>query len=54
MVAPKNHAANKRDGPAPSPPARPERPIKALRQAETRWQRTARYLWDKGGSRGGR
>lgn len=54
MAAPKNPAANKRDGPAPSPPARSERAINALRQAETRWQRTARYVWDKGGSRGGR
>jgi len=25
-----------------------------LRQADTRWQRTVRYGWDKGGSRGGR
>ena len=27
---------------------------KALPQPQTRWQRTARYNWDKGGSRGGR
>ncbi len=26
----------------------------ALRQAQTRWQRTTRYGWDKGGSGGGR
>jgi len=25
-----------------------------LRQADSRWQRTVRYGWDKGGSRGGR
>ena len=25
-----------------------------LRQADNRWQRTVRYGWDKGGSRGGR
>jgi len=25
-----------------------------LRQADSRWQRTARYGWDKGGNKGGR
>ncbi|HNC51414.1 MAG TPA: hypothetical protein PLO14_04105 [Accumulibacter sp.] len=29
-------------------------PAADLRRAEARWQRTARYGWDKGGSRGGR
>jgi len=25
-----------------------------LRQADSRWQRTVRYGWDKGGNKGGR
>ena len=46
------------------PPARPSSHGKApqnpppvpntLTQADNRWQRTVRYGWDKGGSRGGR
>lgn len=28
--------------------------LNPLRQADQRWQRTVRYGWDKGGSRGGR
>lgn len=35
-------------------PQRPAAADKALRQAQTRWQRTVRYGWDKGGSGGGR
>jgi hypothetical protein len=47
-------------------PATPAAPAKAKRrgaqqpapavpvQPELRWQRTQRYTWDKGGSRGGR
>ncbi|MBE2259573.1 MAG: hypothetical protein H6942_09410 [Candidatus Accumulibacter sp.] len=27
---------------------------KAPRQEQARWQRTVRYVWDKGGSKGGR
>ena len=48
----------------PKPPAkhplRPDTPAdnqtlpNPLRQADNRWQRTVRYGWDKGGSRGGR
>jgi hypothetical protein len=52
--------------PASKPASKPASPVRkpplpragpagtALRQAETRWQRSARYVWDKGGSRGGR
>jgi len=42
--------------PASKAPARPPVPPPATdrRQPETRWQRTARYGWDKGGSKGGR
>ncbi|WP_291994482.1 hypothetical protein [Candidatus Accumulibacter sp. ACC003] len=42
--------------PAPQAPV-PQLPTAGgnrLRQAETRWQRTVRYGWDKGGSKGGR
>ncbi|MEF8750428.1 MAG: hypothetical protein V5B31_21990 [Candidatus Accumulibacter propinquus] len=35
-------------------PQRPAAVDNALRQAQTRWQRTTRYGWDKGGSGGGR
>ncbi|MBK8114734.1 MAG: hypothetical protein IPK44_09490 [Candidatus Accumulibacter sp.] len=35
-------------------PKRPAAVGNALRQAQTRWQRTTRYGWDKGGSGGGR
>lgn len=44
----------------PKPPARPvPKPkgpaaAKPLPQPAARWQRTVRYGWDKGGSRGGR
>jgi hypothetical protein len=48
----------------PKPPAKPPFPPSQpaecpaipnpLRQADQRWQRTVRYGWDKGGSRGGR
>ncbi|HRD94744.1 hypothetical protein [Accumulibacter sp.] len=42
----------------PTPKAPPQRPAAAAgktpRQAENRWQRTIRYGWDKGGSKGGR
>ncbi|MFZ2852786.1 MAG: hypothetical protein WAZ34_01580 [Rhodocyclaceae bacterium] len=34
----------------PSPPAA----TNPLRQPDLRWQRSVRYGWDKGGSRGGR
>ncbi len=50
---------NKPKPPAKSP-LRPETPPdnqtlpNPLRQADNRWQRTVRYGWDKGGSRGGR
>ncbi|EXI67936.1 MAG: hypothetical protein AW08_01541 [Candidatus Accumulibacter adjunctus] len=54
MAAAKKPPASKPAGPARSSPARPERAVNTLRPAETRWQRTARYVWDKGGSRGGR
>lgn len=42
--------------PAPKPPARNVSPAasNSLRQADLRWQRTVRYGWDKGGSKGGR
>lgn len=42
--------------PAPKPPLRHGNPAPAnpLRQADSRWQRTVRYGWDKGGSKGGR
>lgn len=44
--------------PLPAPQAPVPQPPTAggnrLRQAETRWQRTVRYAWDKGGSKGGR
>ena len=42
--------------PASKAPAKPPVPPPATgrRQPETRWQRTARYGWDKGGSKGGR
>ncbi|MBL8393814.1 MAG: hypothetical protein JNK99_03550 [Candidatus Accumulibacter sp.] len=41
---------------APGPVAPPRAPAtdNVLRQAPARWQRSARYVWDKGGSRGGR
>ncbi|MCB1966716.1 MAG: hypothetical protein KDI64_11945 [Candidatus Accumulibacter sp.] len=52
------------DKPAPpgKPPPTPKTPLlrppaphgNALRQAQTRWQRSIRYGWDKGGSKGGR
>lgn len=40
----------------PKPQTRPGDPAAAnpLRQADLRWQRTVRYGWDKGGSKGGR
>jgi hypothetical protein len=44
----------------PPAPAKPVRAAKApaaanpLRQADSRWQRTKRYGWDKGGAQGGR
>ncbi|MBS1229645.1 MAG: hypothetical protein H6R17_2922 [Proteobacteria bacterium] len=45
----------------PKPPTRPAAAPKPrqpaanpLRQAASRWQRTVRYGWDKGGARGGR
>ena len=42
--------------PAPKPTTRHGNPAPAnpLRQADARWQRTVRYGWDKGGSKGGR
>ena len=42
--------------PTPKPPARKSSPAanNPLRQADLRWQRTVRYGWDKGGSKGGR
>ena len=49
----------------PKPPARPVATAKpgrspatppraSLPSADSRWQRTVRYGWDKGGARGGR
>ena len=38
---------------APTPSRRPA-PPNPLRQAASRWQRTVRYGWDKGGADGGR
>jgi len=38
---------------AKSPPARKLAPNR-WRQADSRWQRTVRYGWDKGGAQGGR
>jgi len=38
----------------PSPQADGPAVPNPLRQADQRWQRTVRYGWDKGGSRGGR
>jgi len=45
-----------RPAPTAKTPARhaPAPPRNALRQADTRWQRSVRYGWDKGGSKGGR
>lgn len=42
--------------PAPKPPAPRSAPAipDALARKDSRWQRTVRYGWDKGGSRGGR
>jgi len=54
MTARKNPPASKPSGPARSALPRTGRTANTLRQAETRWQRSARYVWDKGGSRGGR
>ena len=63
IIAPTAHAPliamNKPQRPArpnaaPKPP-RPASPVSnPLRQAADRWQRTARYGWDKGGANGGR
>ena len=40
---------------APNPSRRPAAtPLNPLRQAASRWQRTLRYGWDKGGADGGR
>jgi hypothetical protein len=63
IIAPTAHAPpiamNKPQRPArpnATPPApRPVNPApNPLRQATSRWQRTARYGWDKGGANGGR
>ncbi|EXI71403.1 MAG TPA: hypothetical protein PK440_18225 [Candidatus Accumulibacter phosphatis] len=55
MPASKTPPASKSAIPVRSPPPpRAEPAGNPLRQAETRWQRSARYVWDKGGSRGGR
>jgi len=60
-IPPMNRKAN-RPGTSPAKPA-PQRatsgnPVEhtanALRQADSRWRRAARYGWDKGGSKGGR
>jgi len=40
-------------GKAPKKPA-PAVPLPAPPQPATRWQRTQRYVWDKGGAKGGR
>ena len=48
---------NKKPGRPPAPPQKanpPQDPQPPLPQADSRWQRTARYGWDKGGARGGR
>ncbi|TLD43849.1 MAG: hypothetical protein FAZ92_03946 [Accumulibacter sp.] len=55
MTARKTPPASKSTRQQRSPPPPRAGPAgNPLRQAETRWQRTARYVWDKGGSRGGR
>ncbi len=47
----------KTPAPRPHPPKalqkRPGTP-NPLQQADSRWQRTVRYGWDKGGAKGGR
>ena len=41
--------------PKPRPSRPPATTLRAPRpQADSRWQRTVRYGWDKGGARGGR
>lgn len=39
---------------APAKPAIPQTVQNPLNQADTRWQRTVRYNWDKGGAKGGK
>jgi len=40
--------------PRPAHPAPGPAQSNPLSQPATRWQRTVRYVWDKGGSKGGR
>ena len=64
IIAPTAHAPlivmNKpkhstRPNAAPKPPHRAASTARnPLRQAASRWQRTVRYGWDKGGAHGGR
>ncbi|EXI83165.1 MAG: hypothetical protein AW12_02627 [Candidatus Accumulibacter sp. BA-94] len=54
MPASKTPPASKSAVPVRSSPPRAKPAGNPPRQAETRWQRSARYVWDKGGSRGGR
>lgn len=49
------HKPPARPSAAPQPPRRPAATApNPLRQAASRWQRTVRYGWDKGGAHGGR
>lgn len=53
------HSGQPSAKPSTAPPAKAPNPAAANRrnprlQADARWQRTQRYGWDKGGSRGGR
>lgn len=43
----RQHGGKTSKKPAPAAPVPPAQPT-------TRWQRTQRYAWDKGGSKGGR
>jgi len=43
----RQHGGKPPKNPAPATPLPPPQPA-------TRWQRTQRYVWDKGGAKGGR
>ncbi|MGP1609805.1 MAG: hypothetical protein ACTS5G_03780 [Burkholderiales bacterium] len=54
-----SHKPRPPTGPAARPPTKQNeralaRTPNPLQQADSRWQRTVRFGWDKGGSRGGR
>lgn len=56
-MAHKSKRAAHKPAAAASPPAARSQlatPGNALRRPDCRWQRSVRYGWDKGGSRGGR